>query len=192
MDYSLISLLKNDAETAERFLRKIEELKEDKQTLIEAANEYSKQYKEEIEEGTKKRQKLLSEGESKGMTEEEVLKEHGKFLPTIQTPILNFLYFILREADDVDREMRELANKKLGQLYEEDNVLVELNEAEDMFEYLYKNMTHDTFNKVKKLKALSKSSNEEEAFLAYRKCLELCKKYNLEFDKIPCNVGKIT
>ena len=43
-------------------------------------------------------------------------------------------------------------------------------------------------NKIKKLKALSRSSNESEAFQAYRKALELCKEYNLEFDRIPCYV----
>ena len=48
----------------------------------------------------------------------------------------------------------------------------------------------DLLEKIKKLKALSQSPNEKEAFLAYRKCLELCKKYDLEFDKIPCNVKK--
>jgi hypothetical protein len=50
-------------------------------------------------------------------------------------------------------------------------------------------MSHDMFVKIKKLKALSKSPNENEAFLAYRLALKLCKKYGLEFDKIPCDVG---
>jgi hypothetical protein len=46
-------------------------------------------------------------------------------------------------------------------------------------------MDSATFQKLKKLKALAKSDNEEEAFLAFRKCMELCKKFNLEFDKLP-------
>jgi hypothetical protein len=57
-----------------------------------------------------------------------------------------------------------------------------------MVEYLYGNITLDMFNKIKKLKALSKSPIDAEAFAAYRKALELCKEYNLDFDRIPCYV----
>jgi hypothetical protein len=46
-------------------------------------------------------------------------------------------------------------------------------------------MTHETFVKIKKLKALSQSDNENEAAAAFIKCRELCKKYGLEYDKIP-------
>lgn len=61
---------------------------------------------------------------------------------------------------------------------------------DEMDKFIYGDLTHSEFKKLKKLKALSQSSNEQEAFLAYRKCLELCQKYRLEFDKIPCNVKK--
>ena len=54
-----------------------------------------------------------------------------------------------------------------------------------MFEYLYGNITMKTFSKLKKLKALSKSPNMNEAFSAYRKCLKLCKEHDVDFDKIP-------
>ena len=65
----------------------------------------------------------------------------------------------------------------------------ESNDPVEMETYIYGNLTVADFKKVKKLKALSKSTNENEAFLAYRKCIELCKKYGLEFDKIPCEIG---
>jgi len=54
-----------------------------------------------------------------------------------------------------------------------------------MVTYIYANVTLDTFNKLKKLKALANSDNEEEADLAMKKCRELCKKYNLEYSKLP-------
>ena len=61
-------------------------------------------------------------------------------------------------------------------------------EPEEIGKFIYGSLTTSEFKRIKKLKALSQSPNEEEAFLAYRKCLQLCKKYHLEFDKIPCNI----
>ena len=55
----------------------------------------------------------------------------------------------------------------------------------EMFEYLYGNITLKEFGVLKKLKALSKSNNEHEAFSAYKKCLKLCERHNIEFDRIP-------
>ena len=49
-------------------------------------------------------------------------------------------------------------------------------DVEDIGEFLYGNLTMKEFNTVKKLKALSQSSDEAEAFQAYRKCLELCRR----------------
>jgi len=56
--------------------------------------------------------------------------------------------------------------------------------------FIYGNMTHETFKKIKKLKALSRSDNENEAFLAYRMCLQLCERHGLDIDRIPCNIGQ--
>jgi hypothetical protein len=73
---------------------------------------------------------------------------------------------------------------------EEEHDQVQFKKSPEMVEFLYGNITLETFNKIKKLKALSKSPNEQEAFQAYRKAIELCKEHNLEFDKIPCYVNK--
>jgi hypothetical protein len=190
-EYSLVSILKNDPDFAGALAKRKEIAKKDKQTLVKAAESYSSLYEEEIIEGTKQAQKLISEGSSHGLTEEEAMKQLGRFLPTVRTPILNMLYFLLRESEEVDREMyvlREQYNKQYGHL--EDNTPLSENVIDPpaMEEYLYGNMTHETFKKIKKLKSLSHSPNEEEAFLAYRKCHELCKKYQLDFDRIPCNI----
>jgi len=210
-----MAILREDPDFAGALTKKKEAVKKDKQNLVAAAKTYTQKYEKEIQEGTKLRQRLLTEGEKSGMTEDEVLGTYGKFLPSIQTPILNWLFFTFREdATESTSKMKleELTKyyiekfgyeefiKKLeeGSTYVrevyaedlEDILTKETNEPEEMDHFIYGNLTQDTFKKIKKLKALSQSSNEKEAFLAYRKCLELCKKYNLEFDKIPCNVMK--
>ena len=57
-----------------------------------------------------------------------------------------------------------------------------------MDEFIYGNVTSKQFQTIKKLKTLALSSkcNEHESALAFSLCKELCKKHNLEFDKIPC------
>ena len=55
---------------------------------------------------------------------------------------------------------------------------------------IYENVNLDTFNKIKKLKALAQSDNIEEACAAHRKALEMCKEYSLEYSRIPCYVEK--
>jgi len=158
------------------------------------------------------------------LTEAEIIEQHGKFIPSIYTPILNFLFFTLRDEEDCQTktiqevieeyiiqsgytitEEIDLYIKGIIQSISRDQKLDELGdsvsfenvvslentkEVEDIGKFIYGNLTTTEFNKIKKLKALSKSSNEKEAFFAYRKCLELCKKYHLEFDKIPCGVLK--
>ena len=193
-------------------------------------------YKDEVIEGTKKRQLLISEGASRGLSEEESLRANNRFIPTIYTPIMNLLYFMLRETEKEDAERyrqrdlidealvkagqlshdeieRELSDNELESLIteqlkklqaeqqqdsrrkefnkrilEEEREKNEMKEPPEVVNYLYGNVTMEIFNKIKKLKALSRSSNESEAFQAYRKALELCKEYNLEFDRIPCYV----
>lgn len=181
-NYSLMELLNNPSIIDnERFEKKIKEVKKNKQNLLSAAEEYNNQHKEEIREGTRQKALLLAEGESRGLSEEEIFKDKG-FIPSVYTPILNFLYFMLKDCNDIENELKLLReNAEL----EHENIEID---APEMEEFIYGNMTHDTFKKIKKLKALSRSKNEKEAFLAYRKCLELCDKYSLEFDKIPCNL----
>ena len=186
----LARLMRDDAAWAERIKKKIGEVKKDKQNLMSAADKYSKQHEQEILEGTKKRQLLLSNGASRGMSEEDVMKNYGKFLPTVHTPILNMLYFMLKEDPDPEAEIiRKDFDDQFGRLTWEEELSDNVIEPRSMEEYIYGNCTLDTFQKIKKLKALSTSPNEKEAFLAYRMCLKLCKKYNLEFDKVPCDVG---
>jgi len=238
MSLSLISIMREDPDFGRRISKKVQEVKQDKQNLSHAADEYSKRYEQEILEGTKKRQLLLTEGARRGLSEAEVMAEYGKFVPTVYTPILNLLFFMLRETEDVDRakyrrrdainealvkaghlshdddekdlssaELEALIDEKLKdlreeqlvderrhkinqQFLEEEREESDLKDTPDMVEFLYGNITLDTFNKIKKLKALSKSPNEAEAFAAYRKALELCKEYKLDFDRIPCYVEK--
>lgn len=233
--------MREDPEFGKRISKKVQEIKQDKQHLLSAADEYGAKYQEEILEGTRKRALLLKEGEARGLSENEVMQEYGKFVPTVYTPILNLLYFMLKESEPHDRKkyhQRDIINEQLLRLkqlshdegendlsdvevaailddkirqvhqetvadvkrkeinrqFETEETLPEddvtLKEPQEMVEYLYGNITLDMFNKIKKLKALSKSPNEEEAFLAYRKALELCKEYNLDFDRIPCYVEK--
>lgn len=235
---SLIAIMREDPDFGKRISKKVQEIKEDKQNLLNVADDYGKRYQEEIIEGTKLRQKLLTEGKSRGLTEDEIMSQYGKFVPTVYTPILNLLYFMLRETEHHDREkyrrkdaineallkanqlshdepekdlsadeLQGLIDDKLKELQEEQLVderrqqinkqflaeeheEAELKETPEMVEFLYGNITLDMFNKIKKLKALSKSPNEQEAFQAYRKAIELCKQYNLDFDRIPCYVER--
>jgi len=46
-------------------------------------------------------------------------------------------------------------------------------------------VTQEQFQKLKKLKRLSRSPNEHEAFSAYTKCMQLCEAFEVDFDKIP-------
>ena len=188
---SLMSIMQEDPEFGRRISKKVEEIKHDKKNLLNAADNYGERYKQEIIEGTQLRGRLLSEGTSRGLSEEEVMSQYGKFVPTVYTPILNLLYFLLRESADEDADkyrQRDRLNEQFGHLREDDFKSQVLKEPPEMVEYLYGNVTLDMFDKIKKLKALSRSANKHEAFLAYTKGMELCKEYGLEFDKIPCYV----
>ena len=213
VNYSLMAILRDDPDFAGALAKKKEAVKKDKQNLVAAAKTYTQKYEKEIEEGTRLRQKLLTEGQAQGKSEDEVLSQYGRFLPSRQTPILNFLFFMFR--DEAEQETQKMKLEELTEYYiekfgyegfikrlEEGSTYVketyadeledilgdDTEDPEEMDRFIYGNMTSATFQKIKKLKALSHSPNEKEAFLAYRKCLELCKKYNLEFDKIPCQL----
>ena len=221
-NYSLMKILQNDPDFAGALAKKREAVKKDKQNLLEAAKSYTEKYEAEILEGTNQRQKLLTEGKEKGLTEEEVFQGNTTFYPTIYTPILNFLYFMLRdESTKCNKTSEEILNDYLEEFGIEPNEKTKLYikgivqslaieqkldemgdsisfedvitdditiEPEEIGKFIYGSLTTSEFKRIKKLKALSQSPNEEEAFLAYRKCLQLCKKYHLEFDKIPCNI----
>jgi hypothetical protein len=205
-----MAILREDPDFAGALAKKKEAVKKDKQNLLQAAETYTQKYEEEIAEGTKLRQKLLTEGQSQGLSEEEIFRGSNKFIPTVYTPILNFLYFMFRdEARDEQARIRELTQQYIKE-YGYENVMKVLEEGVDdskdvtledilsndtntpdeMEKFVYGNLTNDEFKRIKKLKALSHSPNEKEAFLAYRKANEMCKKYGLEFEKIPCNLKK--
>jgi hypothetical protein len=230
--------MRDDPDFGRRISKKVQEVKQDKQNILHAADEYGKRYEEEIIEGTKQRQLLLENGARRGLSEAQVMSEYGRFVPTVYTPILNFLYFMLRETekedsakyrrrdainealiragqlshDDVEAdlssaELEALIDEKLKELKEEQLIDerrqklnkkfmeeegddAQLKDTPDMVEFLYGNLSLDDFNRVKKLKALAQSPNDEEAFLAFKKCRELCKQFNLDYDRIPCYVQK--
>jgi hypothetical protein len=185
-------MLRNDPDFSERLAHVKKKVEKDKVIIKKAAETYTQTHQSEIDEGTKRMQLLLTEGAANGLTEEDVITQLGVFCPTIKTPILNMLYFILRESEEIDRDLyqrRDMAqknNKYIG--FEEEKAFETMREPEDMFTYLYGHVTLDTFNKLKKLKSLTTSENIQESTLAFQKCRELCKKYNIEYDRIPCSV----
>jgi hypothetical protein len=200
--YSLISILNStDEDFVHRMAQKKKDIEKDKAGILKAATEYSQKYEKEINEGTEKRKLLIENGVKKGLSPEESLKNLSVFIPDKKTPILNMLHFLLHEyqgandaiqflREDKDKninfeQLKNGLNEKFGGLSIAD---IE-QDIPEILEYVYENVTSEIFKKVKKLKALSKSPNKEEAFAAYSKCLDLCKKYNLEFDKIPCDIN---
>ena len=233
--YSLVSILRDDLELGQRFIKKVKEVEQDKKTLLSNADKYNKQFEDEIAEGTKKKQLLIAEGAAKGLTEEQI-NWGGTFLPTVRTPLLNFLYFILREeSTDADERIEQLRNeyhskhgefetegyetndldanvlymllresklsredigkvkdtynKKFGHLQDEyDSDNTELKSPEGMDTMMFEQMGHELFKKLKKLKALSYSPNENESALAHAKFVKLCREYKIDPDKVPCNV----
>lgn len=206
---SLMSIMRKCPDIAKRIEEGTKEVRANKKHLLDGAAEISEIYHKEIEEGTKKRQLLLEYGRQQGKTEEDVLKEYGKFIPSRATPIMNFLYFIMRDGDHpnwlgIQKELNKSyghtdehldgamsdyeLDQILGWMVHEDEKYQSVREPQEMDRFIYGNMSHDIFVKIKKLKALATSSNENEALLAYRLCWKLCEKYGLEYDKIPCIV----
>jgi hypothetical protein len=192
--------LREDPNFAALFAKKAVEVKKNKADLVEAAQSYQSKYKKEIEEGTKKRQLMLAEGESRGLKETEIFKDNQLFIPTQQTPILNYLYFLLREekdqdaaikvlraAEDLDKELsvlKEEFEKKYGQEQHDHKTS---DAVPNMVSYIYGNIGDDTMATLKKLKTLAMGENEKEAFVAFRKGRELAQKYKLDWDKIAYN-----
>jgi len=183
-DYSLVSIISNNPELSQILAKKVDEVKKHKQSLSKAAEEVSETYKEEIIKGTKKKALLLTDGVKKGMSEEEVMKDYGRFIPTVRTPILNLLYYILRETEKDVESLVSNYNKDYGHLKDDESLSENMNNIPEMEKYLFDNCDYDTFSKIKKLKKLMESPHEGESLLAYKKCRELCDKHNLDFDKI--------
>lgn len=248
-----MAIMNSDPEFGRRISKKVEEIKQDKQNLADIANSYETKYKQEVLDGTELRNRLLTEGTQQGLSEAEILGNYGKFVPCLRTPILNLLYFMLRESEDDSAfgkqhyERRDRMNEsviKSGQASIEESynstnfsemsesdaarILDEfiddqfaspssperkatnarfdeekqyrpkedditLKEPERMEEFLYGSLTLGQFDILKKLKALAVcNTNLHESFLAWKKGNELCKKYGLEWDKIPSSIKNKT
>jgi len=193
--------LREDPDFAALFAKKAVDIKKNKADLLEAANSYQSKYKQEIEEGTKKRQLMLTEGRARGLKDDDIFRDNQLFIPTNQTPILNYLYFLLREeedhsaalkilraADDLDKELsvlKEEYERKYGAEAHKDHKTPEV--VPNMLSYVYGNVKDDTMSTLKKLKTLAMGENEKEAFVAFRKGREMAQKYGLDWDKIPYN-----
>jgi len=195
-----LSVFEKNPDFAFRLKEQVAEIKKSHKNLSDAATNYTVKYNEEVKEGTKKMQLLIAEGKKHGFTEQEILETQTNFCPTVRTPILNMLYFLLREhpdanninfnrlVEDLDKNPELLLNEqntKYGSWQHDEATEKTAEHAPAMDEFIYGNLTFDQFNKIKKLKALSRSSNKAEAFAAYTKCMELCKETGLDFDKIP-------
>jgi hypothetical protein len=181
---SLATLIKNDPALSERIQRIAEEVKEDNQKIKSFSESYNQKYKKEIIAGTAKKHLLLEEGKRRGLTVQEVEQSSG-FIPSIYTPILNWLFFFILEGRNPEREIRREQEDERYRLLVEEREVRNIEKVPEMETYVYGNITASSFQTLKKLKRLSKSPNEHEAFAAYRKCLELCKEYKVEFDRIP-------
>ncbi len=250
MSLSLVSLMRDDPGFGRRISKKVEEIKADKKNLSDIARTYESKYKQEILEGTELRNRLLTEGTKQGLSEEQILGSLGRFVPCVRTPILNLLYFMLRESegdsyygrshyerrDQMNESLVKSGKASIEETYhntnfsdmseaEAERILdeflddsfaspasphrkalnaafdaekwsrpkeedVRLKDPENMVEYLYADLTLEQFDVLKKLKSLTQSPNVNEATLAFRKGKELCAKYGLEWDKIPCYYKK--
>jgi hypothetical protein len=196
-----LDVLRADPDFASLFGKRKDEVKQNKANLLEAASHFQSKYASEIEDGTKTRQLLLEAGKSKGLSEEETFRDNQIFIPTMNTPILNMLFFLLREQGDLSANVTVLREAKyLGkdheELREELDALhgSELHEVVAMAEalpnakgFIYGKVGSEGFNVLKKLKTLASSKNEAEAFVAYRKARQICEKIGVDFDKVPIN-----
>ena len=191
-----------------------DETKKSKQSLDNTASEYSKKYASDIDRGTRKRQLMLENAGIKDGTQEaeEFFKNSNEFMPTVHTPILNMLYFLTGEYGEQVKdysELKKLYEEKYGTVYSEYESHIEVdidelaglsndhsNDIDDfdtgdnvphMDKYIYQNMDAGMFAKLKKLKKLSRSDNPQEAKAAWLKCMDVCSKFGLELEDIPCD-----
>ena len=198
-DYSLISILNStDGDFVNRMAQKKKDVEKDKAGIMSAAQQYARKYEKEINEGTEKRKLLIENGLKKGLTPEEALKNLSVFIPDKKTPILNMLHFLLHEYDGASDQLQMLREDK-DKNVDFDQLKTALNEKfgglsiddieqdiPEILEYVYENVTSEIFKKVKKLKTLATDKPKTpEQYAAYGKAMELCQKYNLEYDKLP-------
>ena len=102
MKFSL-EKLRDDPDFIKLFEKKATDIKKNKHDLVEAARTYQTKYSSEIEAGTKKRQLLLAEGRANGigeglpseLAEAKIFENNSIFIPTRNTPILNYLFFLI-------------------------------------------------------------------------------------------------
>ena len=198
--FSLMKMMRDDVDFIKRMEQKKANVKADIDNLSAAAKIYEKKYENVVAEGTREKQLLLEDGRRRGLTEEQTYGKMTKFIPAKDTPILNMLYFLMNEYENVNDDIQFLReNENVGKKFDDVKKMLNENHGRltekdidqqipDLLEYVYNNVTLDIFNTIKKLKALSNSPNENEAARAFIKGRELCKKYNLDFDRIPCNV----
>lgn len=198
-DYSLISILNStDGDFVNRMAQKKKDVEKDKAGIMSAAQQYARKYEKEINEGTEKRKFLIENGVKKGLTPEEALKNLSVFIPDKKTPILNMLHFLLHEYDGASDQLQML-REETDKNVDFDQLKTALNEKfgglsiddieqdiPEILEYVYENVTSEIFKKVKKLKTLATDKPKTpEQYAAYGKAMELCQKYNLEYDKLP-------
>ena len=193
--------LRDNPDFAALFAKKAQDIRKNKADLVEAAQTYQDKYKTQIQAGTIKRQIMLTEGKEKGLDEEDIFRDNQIFIPTAQTPILNYLYFLLCEHGDmganikvlraaeyvgVEHEvLKEEFDRKYGAEVHKDHETSD--DVPNVVSYIYGKIGDDTMSTLKKLKTMAMSESEKEAFVAFRKCKAMCEKYNLDFDKIPYN-----
>lgn len=187
MNNSLLHLASQNELITNRIAQGKKEILRDSNKISNIANEYNSKFRTEIELGDRERKLLLEQHAGSGKTDDEILESYGKFLPSKQTPILNFLYFFVNEGYSSERELlREIQDKKYGSLFEDVQYSSNVTAPVEMEQFVYGNCTHTTFQTIKKLKRLANSmNNENEAGAAFIACQKLCKKYGLEYDKIP-------
>ena len=183
-DYDFGALMKERIEAGKK------EIQQSQKKVANIAAQYNQKYEQQIAEGTRQRQLLLESGRKRGEKDEDILANYGKFLPSVHTPILNFLHFFTSEGwQGMNAENAleiEVQNKKYGNLFEEVQHSENVSAPAEMDHFIYGNCTHKTFQTIKKLKKLANSlNNENEAASAFIACKNMCKKFNLDYDKIP-------
>jgi len=187
---NIVKLLQGD----EDYLKRVKELKKllqsDSASVRNQASAYAKKYSKEIHEGTKKLQLLIEDGKRRGLSEDDVLTRNG-FVPSKRTPVLNWIYFLNLEHDNPLHQKVQSDTKVLNETLNAESLTEkinynEVNEPTDMIEHILGSANLDTFNKIKKLKALATNNpNQHESIAAEKACKKLCLKYDLEYSKIP-------
>lgn len=78
MSLSLMNIMRDDPDFGKRISKKVVEIKQDKAHLMDAAGKYAEMHHREIMEGTELRNRLITEGTQKGLSEEQIMASYGK------------------------------------------------------------------------------------------------------------------